>query len=112
MNNTRRSTTYTVSEFEKRKNQAEQLTKRFTKVLNTAVVSTRVETPRNLSQELKEVMQSPAFRAILKATRDLSQHQAISENDAAEQIIRTFRRLDELWGEYLVREGVDRIKGR
>ena len=103
---------YPFSEAEKRKNQAEQAAKRFTKVLNTAIVSTRVEKPRNLSQELKEVMQTPGFRAILKATHDLAHRQNLTERDAAEQIVRTFRKLDELWGDYLTREGVEKIKGR
>ncbi len=103
---------YPYSESEKRKNQAGQAAKRFTKVLNTAIVSTRIEIPRNLSHELKGVMQTPAFRAILKATHDLANRQQLSERDAAEQIVRTFRKLDELWGEYLIREGVEKIKGR
>ncbi len=56
------------------------------------------------------MMNSPAFRSILKAAQHLAAKSGVTEKEAAEQIIRTFRKLDTLWSEYLVREGVEKVR--
>ncbi len=81
-----------------------------TKIFNTAIVATRVEAARDFSSELFRLMESPAFRSILSAVRHLARAQGISERDAAESLIQTFRKVDRVWGEYLCQEGVDRLR--
>jgi len=53
---------------------------------------------------------APAFRSILGAVRQLARLSGISEKEAAEQIIESFRKVDQIWGDYLVQEGINRVK--
>ncbi|MGZ3709291.1 MAG: hypothetical protein ACXWPM_11215 [Bdellovibrionota bacterium] len=80
------------------------------RIFNTALVSTHVSSGRNFSQELHELMENPAFRAILNSVRQFSRLQGIPERQACEQIIQTFRKMDGIWGEYVFQEGVDRLR--
>ena len=82
------------------------------RVFNTALVSTRVGTVRDFSTELYTLVDSPAFRAILTAVRQLSRTTGATEKEAAETLIETFRKLDQIWSEYIFQEGVDRLKGK
>ena len=80
------------------------------RVFNTALIASQVDTNRDFSSELFQLTQSASFKAILSAVRHLSKVQGVPERQAAEQIIQTFRKMDEIWGEYLFREGVDRLR--
>lgn len=82
------------------------------RMFNTVLVSSRVRTKKDFSRELFELTESSAFKAILSAVKQLSQLQGISERQASEQVIQTFRKMDEVWGEYLFHEGVDRLRGQ
>ena len=82
-----------------------------TRIFNTALVASKVESSRDYSGELFRLMETPAFRAILTGVRQLARSQGVSEKEAAEGIIQTFRKMDRIWGEYLTQEGVDRLKG-
>ncbi len=81
------------------------------RIFNTALVSTRAEGVSDFSGELRTLMSSPAVGAILQTVRSISRAQGISEREAAESLIQTFRKLDRIWTEYLYQEGLDRIKG-
>lgn len=83
---------------------------RLNQIFNTALVSSRSDTNPHTSTEIHKLMETPAFRAILQATQLLAGDQGISEIEAAREIIRTFRKMDLLWTEYLVAEGVERLK--
>jgi len=80
------------------------------RVFNTVLVSTQTKGKRDFSAELSELNQSPAFKAVLSAVRQLSCIHGLTERQAAEQIITTFRKLDQLWGDYVYREGLDKIR--
>ena len=81
------------------------------KIFNTSLVSSKAKSKRDFSSELFALTDSTAFKTILNAVQQLARVQGISEKQAAEQVIQTFRRMDELWGEYLFHEGIDRLKG-
>lgn len=81
-----------------------------TRIFNTALIATQTETKRDFSAELYQLTQSSSFKTILSAVRNLSRIQGISERQAAEEVIQTFRKMDEIWSQYLVREGVDRLR--
>ena len=81
-------------------------------MFNTVLVSSRVRSKKDFSKDLFELAESSAFKAILSAVKQLSQIQGISERQATEQVIHTFRKMDEVWGEYLFHEGVDRLRGQ
>ncbi len=80
------------------------------RVFNTALVTTRVQKGRNHSAELFQLMETPAFQMILHASRSLARAQGISERAASELLIDTFRKVDQLWAEYVFQEGVEKLK--
>ncbi len=82
-----------------------------TRIFNTALVSTRAKNLRDSSAELYALLQAPAFRVILGSIRQLSAQQGISELEAAEKVIETFRRIDEIWSDCIFQEGVNQLKG-
>lgn len=80
------------------------------RIFNTALVATLAGGARDFSTEIFELMESPPFRAILGAVRQHARLQGLSERQAAEQIIASFRKIDQVWSDYVFQEGVDRIK--
>ena len=81
-----------------------------TRIFNTAIISSQKGVKRNFSAELSEVAESVPFKAILNAVRQLSSAQNISERNAAEQIIRAFRQVDDIWKDYVYQEGIEKIR--
>jgi hypothetical protein len=82
------------------------------RIFNTALVATRSEAHRDFSVEIVEAIQSPPFKAILSAVRQHSLLEGITEKQAAEQIIGAFRKLDQIWADYVFQEGLERVRGR
>lgn|GEM_PF-2924216 len=80
------------------------------RTFNTAVVASRAARGRNHSSELFQLMETPAFQMILHAARSLARTQGVSERDACEQIIDTFRKVDQLWADYVFQEGMEKLK--
>jgi hypothetical protein len=81
------------------------------KIFNTSILATRAHAGGSENDELSRLMAGRAFRSILSAVRQLAASERLSEAEASEEIIRTFRRLDELWGNYIFREGITKIRG-
>jgi hypothetical protein len=81
-----------------------------TRIFNTAMVTSQAETKRDLSAELQELTQSAPFKSILNAVRQLASVQGITERQSAEVIIETFRKMDDVWSDYVFREGLERIR--
>ena len=80
------------------------------RVFNTAMVASQAEAKRDLSAELQQLTGSVPFKAILNAVRQLASVQGITERQSAEAIIETFRKMDEVWSDYVFREGLDKIR--
>ena len=79
-------------------------------IFNTAFVRSRAPSPqRDLAAELAQLMKSPAYQAIINAAQQLAQSQNITELEAADQIIATFKKMDDVWAAYLTQEGLARI---
>ena len=83
---------------------------RLNQIFNTALVASHSETTLDSAGEIHRLMESPAFGSILRSVQLLAQERGISEMDAAREIVRTFRKMDRLWTDYLVSEGVERLK--
>jgi len=81
------------------------------RIFNTALVSTQVGSKSDFSTELFELTERASFKAILSAVRQLARVQGIDERQAAEEVIQTFRKVDEIWEHYVFQEGLDRIRG-
>ena len=81
------------------------------RLLNTAIIKSK-EKKINASYEerLAEVCQSPVMSALLVAVNHLSETQNISTYHAAVQIIDTFRELDSIWNDYVLMEGIGKLK--
>ena len=60
---------------------------------------------------LRNICSSPVIDVLNKAVDSLSESQKISRDQAATQIISTFRELDAIWEEYVMMEGIDKLKG-
>ncbi len=80
------------------------------RIFNTVLVSTRAESPQDPSSAICELMDSPAFHTILAAVRQHARLQSLPEKQAAEQIIRCFRQVDQLWHDYVFQQGMEKIK--
>lgn len=80
------------------------------RIFNTALIATQAEPARDFTREIYEMMESPAFRAILSTVRQYARLQGVSERQAAEQLIETFRKMDSVWRDYVFQQGVDRLK--
>ncbi|MBI2605449.1 MAG: hypothetical protein HYW49_05140 [Deltaproteobacteria bacterium] len=87
-----------------------------TKLFNTAVIATKIPKGSNSTDEvsglLHSLVQSAPFQAILKSIREHAALQGIPEAQAAEEIVRTFREIDNVWNEYIFQEGLDRLKAQ
>ncbi len=82
-----------------------------TKLFNTAVIATKIPKLSNYSTKLAEIVQSKQFHAILGAIREYAAEAGISEEQAAEEVVQTFRDIDRVWDDYIFQEGLDKLKG-
>ena len=80
------------------------------RIFNTALVSSKGAKQRDHSSELFQVMETPAFQMILHAVRSLARGQGVTEREAAERLIETFRKVDQLWTDYVFQEGVEKLR--
>ena len=80
------------------------------RIFNTALIATQAEPTRDFTSKIYELMETPAFRAILSTVRQYARLQGLSERQAAEQLIQTFREMDSVWRDYVFQQGVDRLK--
>jgi hypothetical protein len=80
-------------------------------LLNTAVVKTKEKKiDSSYEERLSEVCQRPAIDALSFAIAKLSESQNISRDQAAVQLIETVRDLDTVWNDYVLMEGLSKLK--
>lgn len=82
-----------------------------TKFFNTAIIATKIPKVSNYSSRLNSLVQSKAFLAILSAIQKHAQDSGISEEQAAEEIVQTFREIDAIWNDYIFQEGLEKLRG-
>ncbi|MFN7684413.1 MAG: hypothetical protein ACK5QT_03260 [Oligoflexia bacterium] len=80
------------------------------RVFNTALITTRGQPTKDWGAEIQQLMETPAFRSFLGSIRHLARSQGVSEAAAAEEMIRTIRRLDAAWQDYVFQEGLERLR--
>ena len=78
---------------------------------HTAAIASRTKAPKNFTNELYSLMKTPAFQAILRATRQLAAQTGSSEREAAESILQTVRKVDDIWSQYVFQEGIEKLRG-
>lgn len=80
-------------------------------ILNTAIIKTkekRIDT--TFEEKLSKTCKNPAMEALGMAVTHLSETQNISRDQAAMMIVDTIRDLDNSWNDYLMMEGIEKVK--
>lgn len=81
-------------------------------LFNTAIIKSKEKAIDSTYEErLRNVCDTPVLEALNKAAIYLSDSQKISRDQAAVQIVETVRELDSVWQEYVMMEGIDKLKG-
>lgn len=84
------------------------------RIFNTALIGTRFGDLRSSSaldsNEISQISQSPAYQQILSAIAAHAEKENLSLVAAAEDLIRTFRKLDSFWTNYVFQEGLQKIQ--
>ena len=81
-------------------------------LLNTAIIKSREKQINNSYEDrLKAICKSPVMEAIDKSISYLAEAEKISRDQAAVILIETLRELDSIWSDYVMMEGIDRLKG-
>lgn len=80
-------------------------------LLNTAVIKSK-EKRINASYEdrLEKICNSPVMEALLVAIDHLSEQEKMSKDQAAISIVETVRDLDSIWNDYVLMEGIGKLK--
>jgi tRNA U34 5-carboxymethylaminomethyl modifying GTPase MnmE/TrmE len=80
-------------------------------LLNTAIIKTKEKKiDSSYEERLSEVCEKPALKAVSFAIAHLSETQKISRDMAAMEIVEAIRELDNIWGDYVMMEGIGKLK--
>lgn len=80
-------------------------------LLNTAVIKSKEKRiDATYEERLAKICNSPVMNALLAAVDHLSEDQKMSKDHAAVQIIETIRELDSIWNDYVLMEGISKLK--
>lgn len=80
-------------------------------LLNTAIIKSKEKKINHSYEErLTRLSNSPAIDHLNKSIANLAESQKISRDQAALQIIEAIRELDGIWSDYVIMEGIDRLK--
>lgn len=83
----------------------------FIQLLNTAIVKTKEKKiDSSYEERLTETCKKPAVSALAAAIEQLSEIKNISKDQAAMQIVETVRELDSIWSDYVMMEGLSKLK--
>ena len=85
---------------------------RLARVLNTAVIASKLPQSSNINARLSQLMASPAFSAIAHAVQSHATASGLPEQQAAQEVLTAFRELDSVWDDYIFQEGLDRLKSQ
>ncbi|MBC7540614.1 MAG: hypothetical protein H7281_17450 [Bacteriovorax sp.] len=80
-------------------------------LLNTAVIKSKEKRINATYEErLAKICNSPVMNALLVAVDHLSDEEKMSKDHAAVQLIETIRELDSIWNDYVLMEGIGKLK--
>ncbi len=80
-------------------------------LFNTAVIKSKEKNiDGSYEERLNNICNGPVIEALNRAASYLSDSQKISRDQAAAQIIDTVRELDSVWQDYVMMEGIDKLK--
>ena len=80
-------------------------------LLNTAVIKSKEKRIDAAYEErLAKICDSAVMNSLLVAVNHLSDEQKMSKDHAAVQIVETIRELDSIWNDYVLMEGIGKLK--
>lgn len=80
-------------------------------LLNTAVIKSKEKRiDASYEERLAKVCNSAVMNSLLVAVNHLSDEQKMSKDHAAVQIVETIRELDSIWNDYVLMEGIGKLK--
>jgi predicted RNA polymerase sigma factor len=81
-------------------------------LLNTAIIKSKEKKiSHSYEERLMKLCNSPVIEHLNRSIAQLADSQGISRDQAALQVIEAIRELDSIWSDYVVMEGIDRLKG-
>lgn len=82
-------------------------------IFNTALLQTKLEFNRPFGPtDITALIQSPAIQALIVGISYFADTKSITPLEAARELIRSFRKLDQLWTEQLLQEGIQKLRSR
>lgn len=80
-------------------------------IINTAIIKSKERSiDLGYEERLRKICASPAFEAIHRSITYLAEAQKISRDQSAIEIIRTLKELDRVWDDYVMVEGLEKLK--
>ncbi len=80
-------------------------------LLNTAILKSKErKIDRSYEKRLSETCQGPEMEAFAVAVAFLSEKQKISRDQAAVNLVDTIKKLDSIWTDYVILEGMQKLK--
>jgi len=80
-------------------------------LLNTAIIKSKEKKiDSSYEERLHEICNNPAIKSLSVAISHLSEAQRVSRDQAAIQIVDTIRTLDSIWNDYVLMEGMEKLK--
>lgn len=80
-------------------------------LLNTAIIKTKEKNiDSSYEDRLSETCKTPAINSLSMAINHLSETEKISRDQATIQIVECVRELDNIWNDYLLMEGIGKLK--
>ncbi len=81
-------------------------------LLNTAIIKSKEQKiSHSFEERLTKLNESPVIEHLNRSIAQLAESQKISRDQAALMVVETIRELDSIWSDYVVMEGIDRLKG-
>ena len=87
------------------------------RMLSSVLISTKVQgeeftNTKDPHARLLELMQSSPVKALLQATEIFAQRAGLTNQEALQQIILSFKEMDHLWGQILLSEGIAHLSSQ
>lgn len=80
-------------------------------LLNTAIVKSKEKKiDSSYEERLSATCETPAIKALSLAIDNLAETENISRDQAAIMLVDTVRELDSIWNDYVMMEGISRLK--
>ena len=80
-------------------------------LLNTAIVKSKeIGINESYEERLKKICDSPVLSHLNKTIHNMSEDLNVSKDQAAQMIIEAIKELDLIWSDYIMMEGIDRLK--